>query len=112
MSKRWRWASASCIGTSHIKSDTRLQDAYFCRSIDAGNSNYIVLIISDGAGSAQCGGEGASIVCRSISKTVSDFIRDNGCLPSESDIECFLDSARDRIYLAAEVMLGGATAFI
>ena len=102
MKKRWRWASASCIGTSHIKSGTRLQDAHFCRSIDVGTSNYIVVSVSDGAGSAQFGGEGASLVCHSLSRSVSDFIRKNASLPAESDVESFLDSARDRIYLAAE----------
>lgn len=102
MPQRWTWAAASSVGTSHVKSGTRLQDAFYCRSFQGLNSEYLTVVVSDGAGSASYGGEGASIVCRSLSNDINNYLYAFDVLPGALDIEQFLDSARDRIFLAAE----------
>lgn len=56
---KWRWAAASTIGTSHIRSGSRLQDAYAVSSI---GDEHIFAIVSDGAGSAKYGAYGAWLV--------------------------------------------------
>lgn len=101
MHHRWAWAAASCIGTSHIKSATRLQDAYYCASLQTKSSEFLVVVVSDGAGSASYGGEGASIVCRSLSKGIRRYLAEFDRLPEATEIDSFLDAVRDRIYLAA-----------
>lgn len=98
--KRWAWASASARGTSHIKAGTRLQDAYRCQSQIA-ESEYLVCVVADGAGSAEFGGEGASIVCRTIGTAVQSYLRSAGKAPSDDYIYEWIDRARDRISFAA-----------
>lgn len=102
MGQSWTWAAASAVGTSHIKSGTRLQDAYYCSSVQTKTSEYLLVIVSDGAGSASYGGEGASIVCRSLSKGIRAYLAEFDKLPEPGDVDDFLDVARDRIYLAAD----------
>lgn len=102
---RWIWACASQIGTSHLRTGQRLQDAYSCFTIGKSAKEVFVGIVSDGAGSARYGGEGAALVCRSIGIAVRrHFYEQEGeGLPSEADIAHWVDSARDRIYQAASI---------
>lgn len=60
----WRFAAASVIGTSHERNGTECQDANRCEAVaDSNGEQIFVGIISDGAGSAQCGGIGAQLFC-------------------------------------------------
>lgn len=63
----WRYVAASVIGTSHEKAGGTCQDANDCQ-IDALPTGEKVLTaaVSDGAGSAVCGGEGAARTCRAL----------------------------------------------
>lgn len=98
---RWTWAAASCRGTSHAKHGIRRQDAFSCfSSANAGDTFFAV--VSDGAGSATKGGEGASLTCRIFaSRARAHFALSLG-LPSEDLIRSWLDETRDRISQAAE----------
>ena len=98
---RWTWACASHVGTSHLRSGQRLQDAYSCFSVNVAERDYFVGVVSDGAGSAKYGGEGASLVCRTMSVAARRFLTGPGGLPSPTAIEFWVDEARDRIYKAA-----------
>lgn len=97
---RWRWASASEIGTSHIKLGTRKQDALASFLADDTASTFCA-IACDGAGSAAFGGEGASIVCRTFSVALKGHFRETSAFPADDDIWEWLDLARDRLSLAA-----------
>ncbi|CUJ13929.1 PP2C family serine/threonine-protein phosphatase [Achromobacter xylosoxidans] len=97
----WTWACASHVGTSHIRTGQRLQDAYSCFTCLGGDRPVFVGIVSDGAGSAEFGGEGASLVCRSIGKSARHHFSQTAGLPTVSSIECWVDQARDLIYKAA-----------
>jgi hypothetical protein len=97
----WAWMSALQKGTSHEKTGTRLQDALTVSSVKVGEVDWIYAVISDGAGSAQYGGEGASIICRTISTCIRNHFSSISEIPSIEVIESWLDMARDRISYAA-----------
>jgi hypothetical protein len=98
----WCYALASVTGSSHIRAGTRLQDAKqgFVVTAPQGDSRFVA-IVSDGAGSAEFGGQGASIVCRTMTVQARDYLRTHADLPDNDVIRSWLDIARDRICLAA-----------
>jgi hypothetical protein len=62
----WRYAAAKRAGTSHERSATPCQDAFECEIVPHQNGTALLVVVSDGAGSAAYGGEGASHVCTSM----------------------------------------------
>lgn len=96
----WTWAGASVVGTSHIKSNTRKQDAYRC-FVKANVGSYFVSVLSDGAGSAAYGGEGASLACWALGNAISKHVTQFGDLPTDEDFLEWVDYARDLIFAAA-----------
>ena len=99
----WVFASASVRGTSHVRAGTRLQDARrsFVLTAPSGTSVFCG-VVSDGAGSAKFGGEGASIVCRTFATGIQRFFEMEPALPDEETIWSWIDEARDRISSAAK----------
>lgn len=97
--RRWRWAVASRIGTSHIKSGTRKQDAY---SISRLSDDALSLVVSDGAGSASHGGQGASLVCRLLTANFREWFGTHNFLPGDDDVRAWIDDLRDRLAIVAE----------
>lgn len=95
----WTWAGASSRGTSHIRSGTRKQDAFTAFSCRAGE--VLVTIVSDGAGSASYGGEGASLTCRTLTTATKAHFGATSQLPSDKMVREWIDELRDRISLAA-----------
>lgn len=83
-----------------MRSDTRMQDAHVC-SVVPGKKEVFVSVISDGAGSAAFGGQGASLACRTISQSVLRHVRLASDLPSNYQIEDWVDAARDQIIATA-----------
>ncbi len=63
----WRYVAASVIGTSHEKTGGTCQDANDCRihALPAGE-RVLAVAVSDGAGSAVCGGDGSARTCRAL----------------------------------------------
>lgn len=99
---RWSWASAACRGTSHERAGVRLQDAQVCFAPVGTRSDIFVAIVSDGAGSATYGGEGASIVCRSLSVALRNYFRAYSDSPADTDLLEWVDATRDQIFVAAQ----------
>jgi len=62
----------------------------------------LCVVVSDGAGSASHGGEGASIVCRMLTRAIGDWIAAERGLPSDELVRDGMDALRDTIALAAE----------
>ncbi len=92
----WTWAAASCRGTSHERSATRKQDAFSCFR-GMGKAGSIAILVSDGAGSASFGGEGASLACRSVGRSLRQHFAVSSEIPAEPDFRTWLDAARDLI---------------
>lgn len=97
----WTWISAAYKGTSHEKTGVRLQDALTCFSSSYRKKNVFFAVISDGAGSASHGGEGASLVCRKLSQSARKYFLKHSKLPNTETIEAWVDTARDTIFFAA-----------
>jgi hypothetical protein len=96
----WKWVAAACRGVSHVRSGTRMQDAHACRVVGSENEIFFS-VVSDGAGSASFGGQGASLACHTIRQAAITYLRSEKCLPSDSLIEDWIDRARDRIIATA-----------
>ncbi|WP_338137095.1 PP2C family serine/threonine-protein phosphatase [Yersinia bercovieri] len=94
----WRWAAASVIGTSHIRSGSRLQDAYAISRI--GDSS-VFAVVSDGAGSAQFGAYGAWLTCRFLTVRFREWLRNNPGLPTAEELVDWIDELRDLIFAIA-----------
>jgi len=93
-----RWIAASAIGTSHTKSGLRLQDAYSVCEFPTGQ---LLAIVSDGAGSAQYGGQSAWLVCRLLKGFVREWFLHHSAIPPEDQILDWIDQIRDSIGVAA-----------
>lgn len=99
----WCYVAASVAGLSHIRAGSRVQDAKHCFVIkDADGHEVFFAIVSDGAGSARFGGQGASIVCRAFASQARNVLRSARELPDDEMIWSWLDMARDRIHVAAK----------
>jgi len=94
----WRWAAASTIGTSHIKTGSRRQDAYAVRRLA---DSRVCAVVSDGAGSASYGGPGAWIVCRELLSQAGRWSATSPGLPDNQVVSEWIDAIRDRISRAA-----------
>jgi Protein phosphatase 2C len=96
----WRFASATVIGTSHVKTGTPCQDHHRCRVFHNGADEPIIAIaVSDGAGSAARGEDGAVITCASLIEQVELFLGQNRDLASitREDAHAWLDAVRKAI---------------
>ena len=96
--RRWRWAVASKIGTSHQRTGTRKQDAY--KVVQLGPHAFCA-IVADGAGSASFGGQGASLVCRHLIDCLKGWSAHHPDLPDDETLLCWIDDLRDRLDRAA-----------
>jgi serine/threonine protein phosphatase PrpC len=96
--QRWRWAAASRIGTSHLRSGTRKQDAYSVLTLP---HDAICTVVSDGAGSASHGGQGASLVCRCLTTSIRTWLTEHETLPSDEQVMGWVDEVRDRLATVA-----------
>lgn len=92
---QFRWASASQVGTSHLRNRTKKQDCIRCFQIGSGADAVLCTIVCDGAGSAEYGGPGAAIVCRALSGAVRDHFRRDQNLPDDELVWKWVDQARD-----------------
>jgi len=71
----WRYVAASAIGTSHEKAGGTCQDAGDCQlyALPAGET-VLAAVVADGAGSAICGGEGATRSCRALLALMNELL--------------------------------------
>jgi hypothetical protein len=100
---RWRWALASQIGTSHTRLGIRKQDALKTFTIFGKDSRQILCaMVCDGAGSAEYGGEGASLTCRVVSQAIRKYFAQTDVMPDVPEIWSWIDTVRDRLAQAAE----------
>jgi hypothetical protein len=74
----WRVAAASAIGTSHVASGTKCQDAHEFGVFDTSGENILILVISDGAGSAKHSGTGAQCAVSTIRREIETYFDQSG----------------------------------
>ncbi len=78
---RWRYAYATAQGPSHIKHDVVCQDAASGSlvALESG-SEYVILAVADGAGSALRADRGAELVCSLVIGEIKQRIEDDESL--------------------------------
>jgi len=96
----WTWAVACRRGVSHEKANVRLQDAFKC-FIASTQSRPLVVVVSDGAGSAPFGGEGASLVCRKLTVCTRQYFSLTDELPTDDMLAGWLSDIRNLIEVVA-----------
>jgi hypothetical protein len=101
----WKIIRASTIGTSHIKSGTLCQDSCYADVIQTINSKeYLVIVASDGAGSAKEGGKGAELACETaISSIIESLKKDNTGPITEQHVVVWIESIRSEISEKAKI---------
>jgi len=96
----WRIAAASTIGTSHIKNGMACQDNHACRVMqDASGESVVVLVASDGAGSASRADEGSFCACCTIIDAVEAFLARGNKV-----VDLGLDEARNWIEMVQQAI--------
>ena len=93
-----RWIAASVQGYSHFKNSVENQDRYI---VHQGPANEIIAVVSDGAGSAIYGGEGANQTCSFFVKRISDWLTSQKNLPTRDDLLVWTGDLRDQILSTA-----------
>ena len=75
----WRYVAASVIGTSHEKAGGTCQDANDCQihALPVGEK-ILTAAVADGAGSAVCGGEGATRTCGALLDLMAEHLDSGG----------------------------------
>lgn len=71
----------------------------------------VCAIVCDGAGSAEFGGEGAWIACRTLKVALRQHFQSRTGLPSDDDVWILIDLTRDRLGQAAEKRARSRKAF-
>ena len=95
----WRWAAASVIGTSHIRSGDGLQDAWAVTDL---GDNCILAVVSDGAGSAEFGAYGARLTCRFLTFRFREQMRKKLGLPTGGLLDDWVRELRNQITKIAD----------
>lgn len=71
----WKYIGSSCIGTSHEDNREGCQDnCYFSVITSPNRGDYFLGLVSDGAGSALRGAEGAEISCDIAKKLIEEWL--------------------------------------
>src|SRR5687767_6272122 len=72
---RWRYIAASVRGTSHVEQDIECQDASVAHEIE---DDVLLLVASDGAGSAKHSSCGSQLVCDTLREEVASYVSAGG----------------------------------
>src|SRR5437870_12237754 len=73
----WRYAVASVAGTSHLVRNLPCQDSSRCAILrGAAGEEWLVAVVSDGAGSAPRSGDGSRVACETVLAQANSFVRE------------------------------------
>ncbi|WP_155007466.1 PP2C family serine/threonine-protein phosphatase [Pseudomonas syringae] len=102
----WECASAVSIGTAHTERGGRCEDRCSSQVFDQAGAPWVALFVSDGAGSAECGEQGADIAVRTANETVSQLMElaelpldESLALQIVNDIRQAISQAADQSHL-------------
>ncbi len=100
----WKVIRASAVGTSHSETGQTCQDACYADVIrGAGNQDYLVCLVADGAGSAQEGGAGAQLACHTARASIKASVTRLRPEPlGEIDVKSWVENVRRVIASTAE----------
>ena len=91
---------ASRRGTAHVRRGEPRQDA---RKVRHGSDGALIVVVSDGAGSARHGGTGAALAARAVARAAEGALHGRAFESlCEEDLQDWVDAARDTIGRGAE----------
>jgi Protein phosphatase 2C len=95
----WKIIRASTIGTSHIKSGSLCQDSCYADVIHTSDDQeYLVIVVSDGAGSAKEGGQGAELTCETAISSISNSLeKESADIFTEQSAVTWIENIRNVI---------------
>ena len=101
----WKIIRASVIGTSHTDSRLPCQDECYADVIQSDvGQDYLVCIVSDGAGSAKLGGQGAELSCITARSSIESTLNNLGStVINECHVNEWVKDIQEAIYKAADV---------
>jgi hypothetical protein len=73
--RRWTWAAARSIGTSHIKAGKACEDFGACLEITGSSETVLIAVASDGAGSACHSRIGSWITTRAFVHSAAGYVK-------------------------------------
>ncbi|WP_439126304.1 MAG: PP2C family serine/threonine-protein phosphatase (plasmid) [Pseudomonas rhizophila] len=96
------------IGTAHAERGGRCEDRCSSQIYDQAGATWVALFVSDGAGSAECGEQGADIAVRTANETISQLMElaelpldESLALQIVNDIRLAISQAADQNQLPA-----------
>ncbi len=97
--RRWIWVGAKSTGTSHLKVGLGCDDFGSCVEVEGTLDNVLIVVASDGAGSARYSAIGSRITSRVFTKNAVHFVQNGFPLKELSGdlISEWIDEIRDRI---------------
>ena len=102
--QEWRIAGASSIGTAHLKSGAPCQDAFKYGLYQSAHEGEVILLVaSDGAGSARFSDIGADIACREFAANLELYLTDGNRVESldVSNVRSWLDNVVEALNVRA-----------
>ncbi len=98
----WRYIASSVSGTSHVEQGTPCQDASIARLI---RDDLLLLVASDGAGSATLSDKGSKLTCDTVLEEVTSYAASGGGVSGidEVVVNSWLDAIIHRLHLQATV---------
>ncbi len=97
MKSNWKVIRASVIGTSHQENNSECQDCCWADRIEINDKDYLVAIVSDGAGSALKGAKGSELACEILIKSITASIKQQNNSLSEANIIPWIKAIRKKI---------------
>jgi len=109
ISPSWRWAAAKATGTSHIRVGKGCDDFGGCTVVQDAGAEALVVVVSDGAGSAEHSAIGSRLVTMRFVRLASKFFKSGNEVKSltQQTVLEWLDDIRDNISNTAKDL--GAT---
>lgn len=99
----WRLVYASEVGTSHTQSNTPCQDSCWAQVDQLVNNDLLLTVfVSDGAGSAVKGGEGAELAIEAAAELIGKKVEQGEFGLSDDLATEIIMAIRERIYAAAD----------
>ena len=94
---RWRVAGSSVTGPRHARAAEACQDRHLVR---VSSSEALIAVVSDGAGSARLGGEGAALVCEAVTQRLHHWAAASADRCSRATLVAACRAVRDGVAAA------------
>ncbi len=91
----WKFIGASVAGTSHTELNLPCQDECYVDTLPTiEGADYLLCLVSDGAGSAKEGGQGARIACATARASIEATLLNHTTTLDESIVEAWIKDIR------------------